>query len=400
MNMRQCSILLIMSVVLFAPHIVSAQDSLPRAHFMYSPSLFDDRDFVYNIMFESSTIAAQPDIMTKYYVVQSGTQTIEFTISDEDGSAEGSTVSAEINFEAGNHYAVISVGAGQAPIVINETVVEEESGLPDGENALTIISTASETSTGDFKVSDNVSPTPQERTVFEYSGYLQSGIGQNGVILQRLDPQTQAVLFSINIPYFPNTDVIVNGDRLMDATTPVAVNYSTSSSAADWLAGISQMENAPFTFDQFINSAVVGGFDAALAECEDYMWFVWTDAAYGHQSVANQTFISGAGASTVVNNSVLEGAIITPWLISPTQTRGGTPLFVGDPLAELEGDTSSSGSVSGNILMTVSTMGNNVQNVIHITDAVPLAETTQNRVDAVNLYPSRTSVNFVLPLGG
>jgi hypothetical protein len=402
MRMKQRFILLIMSVALFAPHLVSAQEAPPRAHFIYSPSLFDDRDFVYNVMFGSTHAPLEPDIMTKYYAMQSGTQTIEFTYPDENDSAEGSTSSTEIVLEAGNHYAVIGIGPDQPPIVVNETAAEAESDLAEGGNVLTIVTsvaTGSGTATNAFKVVDNTSPTPQERVVFEYSGYLQSGIGTNGVVVQHFDPQTQAIIASINIPYFPDTHIIINGDRLVDLITPVVINYSTSLSTADWLAGINQMENPPFTFNQFINSAVAGGFDAALVECEDYMWMVWTDAAFANQSSSNQTFISGAGAGDILNNSVLEGATTTPWFISPTATRGGTPLFFGDPLAELDSATLTEGAVAGNILMTLSTSGNNVQNVIHITDTVPIGEAIETPVRDVMLFPSRTRHNLALPFG-
>ena len=400
MSLKQCFIALILSVFLFAPHIVSAQDDLPRVRFSYSPpSLFDDRDFVYNFLFGSTEVAAVPDYTTMYYALPAGGQTIEFTVADEDDSAEGSSISSEITLEAGNRYTIISVGLDQPAIVINETVAEAESGLAEGENALTIV-TGNGTPTSAFKVLDNLSPTPRERAVFEYSGYMQSGIGENGVVIQRLDPQTQAIISSVNIPYFPNTSVIINGDRLIDTATPLVINYSTSLSTADWLAGINQMANPPFTFNQFINSAVVGGFDAALAECEDYMWLPWTDAAFERQSSANQSFISGAGAGEILNDSVHEGASSTPWLISPTTTRGGTPLFVGDPLAELDSTTATAGSVYGNILMTISTTGNGVQNVIHVTDTVPLGETAQAQVEDLTLFPSRTTLNLVLPIEG
>jgi hypothetical protein len=385
--------------MLFAPHVVSAQDA-PLVRFTVSGTAQIDSDVVYEITFGSSSITAVQDVMTKYYAMQPGAQIVEFASAGEGGS----TTSAEVNFEAGNRYALISTGPDQPVIVVNETVAEEESGLAEGENALTIVTTlaaGNDAAKAAFKILDNATPTPQERVVFEYSGYLQSGIGTNGVVIQRLDPQTQAIMSSVNIPYFPNTSVIVNGDGLADATRPMVVNYSTTLSVADWLAGINQMANPPFTFSEFINSAVTGGFDAALAQCEDYMWFVWTDEAFAGQSSDNQSFISGGGAGVILNNSVLEGAITTPWLISPTATRGGTPLFVGDPLAELDSinATPAAGSVTGNILMTLSTSGNNVQNVIHITDTVPLGETADVRVENYQLFPSRTRLNLVLPLG-
>jgi hypothetical protein len=395
--MKQRFILLILSVMLFAPYIVSAQDA-PLVRFTYSPSLFDDRDFAYNFLFGSNDVSVEPDIMTMYYPLQAGTQSITFTVSAEDNSTEATTTAIEVALEAGNRYSVIHVGADQPPIVINETVAEAESELVEGENTLTIVTTSTTPATT-FRVMDNTSPTPQERMMFEYSFYLQSGIGENGVIVQHLDSQTQAVIASINIPYFPNTDVVINGDRLTDILTPVVINYSTTASTADWLAGVNQMTNAPFTFTAFTNSAVVGGFDAALAQCEDYMWFPWIDAAYASQSSANQSYISGMGAGTILNNSVHEGATTTPWLISPTATREGTPLFVGDPLAELESSTTISGSVYGNILMTVSTTGNNVQNVIHITDSVPVGETADTPVEDITLRSTRTSLNLVLPFG-
>jgi hypothetical protein len=388
---KQCFIVLMLSVALFAPHIVSAQDDIPRVRFSYSPpSLFDDRDFAYNFLFGSSEVAVVPDYTTMYYAVPAGGQTIEFTASDE-----ASSFSTEISLEAGNRYTVISVGADQPVIVVNETVAEAE--LAEVENTLTIVTPSATATT--FKVLDNLSPTPRERVLFEYSGYLQSGIGENGVVIQRLDPQTQAVISSVNIPYFPNTDVLINGERLNDTATPLVINYSTSLSTADWLAGINQMTNPPFTFNEFINSAVVGGFDAALAECADYMWFPWTDGAFAQQSSDNQSFISGAGAAEILNDSVHEGASTTPWLMSPTNTRGGTALFFGAPLAELDSTTPTAGSLSGNILMTISTTGNGVQNVIHITDAVPSGETAQTPVEDLTLYPSRTTLNLVLPFG-
>jgi hypothetical protein len=396
--MKQRFILLILSVMLFAPQIVSAQDA-PLARFTYSPpSLFDDRDFAYNFLFGSNDVSVEPDVMTAYYTLQSGTQTITLTVSDEDNSAEDITASMDVTLDAGNRYSVIYVGADQPPIVINETVAEAESQLAEGENTLTIV-TASATRATTFKVMDNTSPAPRDRAMFEYSYYLQSGIGENGVIVQRLDPQTQAVTASLNIPYFPNTDVLINGDRLMAIVTPVVMNYSTTSSAADWLAGVNQMPNPPFTFTEFTNSAVTGGFDAALAQCEDYMWFAWIDSAFAGQSSAHQPYISGMGAGTILNNSVREGATTTPWLISPTETREGTPLFVSDPLAELDSSTPAGGSVYGNILMTISTTGNNVQNVIHITDAVPVSEVADRPVEDITLQSTRTSLNLVLPFG-
>jgi hypothetical protein len=398
MRMQQRFIVLILFVMLFAPLIVSAQDTAPLARFTYSPpSLFDDKDFAYNFLFGSNEVSVQPDIMTGYYPLQSGTQTITFTVSNDDSTAD-TTTSIEVTLEAGNRYSVIHVGADQPPIVVNETVAEAETELAEGENTLTIVTTSAAAPTP-FKVLDNAAPTPRDRALFTYDSYLQSGIGENGVIVQRLDPQTQAVTASLNIPYLPNTDVIINGDRLLDMATPVVMNYSTTLSTADWLAGVNQMPNPPFTFTEFINSAVVGGFDAALAECPNYMWFAWTDTGFAGQSAANQSYISGMGAGTILNNSVREGATTTPWLISPTETRGGTPLFVGDPLAELESSTTVSGAVYGNILMTISTTGNNVQNVIHITDAVPVSEAATAPVENINLYPSRTSLNLVLPLG-
>jgi hypothetical protein len=354
----------------------------------------DDRDFAYNFLFGSQDVRVEPDIMTAYYTGQSGTQSITLTMSDDDDSTEDITSSMEVTLDAGSRYSVVHVGADQPPVVINET----DSELAEGENTLTIV-TASATPATTFKVLDNASPAPQDRVMFEYSYYLQSGIGENGVIVQRLDPQTQTVTASINIPYFPNTNVLINGDRLMDSVTPVVMNYSTTSSTADWLAGVNQMTNPPFTFTEFTNAAVTGGFDAALAQCEDYMWFAWIDGGFASQSPANQAYISGMGAGTILNNSVREGATTTPWFISPTETRGGTPLFVSDPLAEMERSTLTPGSVYGNILMTISTTGNNVQNVIHITDAVPVSEAADTLVEDITLYPTRTRLNLVLPFG-
>jgi hypothetical protein len=391
MMKKQRFILLIISVIFFVPHIVSAQDDLPLVRFgygHYSTNYYNSSE----IMFSNFETVTEPDMLTKYYAVQSGTHTIEFTPSGENGS----TFSSEIALEAGNRYSVIYMGADQPPVTINETAAESELELAEGENALTIVTSLGSAA---FKVLDNVSASPRDRQIFEYNGYLQSSIGASGVVVQRLDPQTEAIISSINIPYFPNTNILINGDGLNDLTTPVVINYSTSLSAADWLAGINGMENPPFTFNQFINSAVAGGFDAALAQCEDYMWFAWIDSAFDSQSSDNQSFISGVGAGTILNNSVHEGATTTPWFISPTTTRGGTPLFVGDPLAELDNATMTAGVVSGNILMTVSTTGNDVQNVIHITDAIPISDTPQAQVENYNLYPSRTRLNLVLPLG-
>jgi hypothetical protein len=397
MRMKQHFILLILSVLVFAPQLVSAQDA-PLVRFSYSPSLFDDKDFVYNIFFGSNEVSGEPDVMTKYYQVPSGTQTIILTSSDEDTATDDVSTSIEVTLEAGSRYSIIYAGANLLPVIINETLAEAKTERAEGENTLTIVTTSA-TPANTFKVMDNTTPTPQGRTLFEYAYHGQSGIGENGVIVQRFDPQTQAVIASINIPYFPNTDVIINGDRLMDSATPVVLNYSTTLSAADWLAGINQMTNPPFTFREFTHSADTGGFGAALAECKDYMWFTWIDAAFESQPAAHQAHISGRGAGTIVNNSVMEGATTTPWLISPTKTREGTPLFVGDPLAELEGSTSTGGSVYGSILMTVATTGNGVQNVLHITDAVPVSAEAAARVTDINLYPSRTSLNLVLPFG-
>ena len=391
MGMKQRFVLLILSALLLASHVVSAQDKPPFVRFN---SMLDDPAI--NIKLGSSNINAAPGIMTHYYAAQPGTQTIELTTSGEDGPI----TSTEVEFEGGNHYAVILTAADQPPIVINETVAEAESGLAEGENALTIVPSAAGKDKPTFKVLDNLSPTPQERMVYEYDGYLQSAIGKDGVVIQSLDPQTGAVLSSFTIPYFPITDVLVTGGGLVDPSLPVAINYSTTSSVADWLAGMNQMENPPFTFNQFVKSAAAGGFDGALAQCEDYMWLVWPDAAFESQSSANQTYVSGAGAGTILNNSVHEGAITAPWLISPPATRGDTPLIFGDPLAELDNMPLTEGSISGNILMTVSTTGNGVQNVIHVTDTVPLGEAAQTPVHDINLYPSRTSLNLVLPLSG
>lgn len=67
-------LLLILLVMLFTPNGASAQNPTV-VRFSYSPSLFDDRDFAYNLIFGSRDESIEPDIMTKYFPMQSGSHT-------------------------------------------------------------------------------------------------------------------------------------------------------------------------------------------------------------------------------------------------------------------------------------------------------------------------------------
>jgi hypothetical protein len=384
MNKQQRFVLLILSVLHICPYIVSAQDSVPVS-IGYFPldrealvnwfdlpiSVEEEQENINNVLF--------PNWMTRHYPMAAGAHTLQFI-------HEGETpVSYEVTFEAGQTYAVILRDIDQPPVVINQTVAEDAP-LAEGENDLIIVTAANDSSPS-FQILDNTSPTPRERMAYEYVGYLRSGISETGAVIQRLDVGTQEVLVSATIPYLPNTTVILNGDTLIqdDAGNPLmTLNFSTSLSVADWLTAVNQMANPPFTFNQFLNSAEVGGFSAALQQCEDYMWTIWTDAAFEQLSSQNQSFVSGAGAGVVVNNSVLPPATTIPWEISPTATRGGTPLTFNNAFDDAD-LPSESVNLAGVIVMTLSTTGNDVQNVVHITDLVPVGDTGQAPVSGISL---------------
>lgn len=369
---KQRFFLFIVSLLFVAPIIVSAQDAA-LVRFGYFPQgeiqlIASDDWFRFDFDQANANIGdiMFPDLMTRYHLTDVGEQTIEYS---QEG---GVPFSYPIVLEAGYNYSVITVDPNQPPIVINESIAED--GLEEGENPLIIVSDTTDV----FRILDDVSPTPLERTFTSYEGYLQTAASPAGTIIERIDLTSQETLFSLTVPYLPNTTLIINGDSLIpdaDGNVTVIPNYSTSLSVADWLAGIQSIENLPFTVANFLSSAESGGFGAAIQECEDYMWLVWTDAAFDALSSANQSYVSGAGAGNVVNDSVLQPATTSPWLLSPTATRGGVPLTFANPFAGAGIPDETFNGIRGNVLMTLSTTGSGVQNVVHIVDLVPVSET-------------------------
>jgi hypothetical protein len=114
------------------------------------------------------------------------------------------------------------------------------------------------------------------------------------------------------------------------------------------------------------------------------MWFPFTDEAYNALNASQQTYVSGAGAGVVMDNSVLQPATTAPWELSPTNTRGGTPLTIANPFNPGLDLAPAQGAVLANIVMTVATTGNDVQNVIQVITGVPVNE--NNQAPAIHFY--------------
>ncbi len=315
------------------------------------------------------------DLVTKYG--QFAPSELEFTISDAP-SGGGNTSTETVTVEAGNVYTIIKHGINSPAIVINETVLEEESPLGDGENSVTVITRTADGAGGSessfrFTLADNDTPTPLQR--FEFSGYFRAAVGVP-VRLERLDPATGSPIAGIVIPYLPSTNVIINGDAL-GSDLASAAQFSTPLTVLAWLQGINNMANPPFTFNNFINTATTGGFAGALEQCQNYMWNVFTDEAYEALDSAVRDQIVGRNTSLVMDASVLQPATSAPWLLGQTRTRGGTPVTYANPFAASTGSVTAAHStpigVNGDILLTISTTGNAVQNIINLVNVVPFA---------------------------
>ena len=308
---------------------------------------------------------AAADIATAYAPVEPGTQSMELV----SGTDSTPLATDEVTFEPGMMYTVVKAGLDQPAIVINDTASAAALSPNLNVNILTIVSSAPDI-TQRFKIGENGSPLPPDR-ISQQSGYAQIAFTGN-LMLEGIGKSNDTLAF--NVFNLPNTSAIFS-DVEPDTNVPLLVSYSTNMSVADWLEAVNQMTNPPFTFSQFLDSARAGGFAAALTRCEDYMWQVWTDAAFLTLPPDQQSLVSGSGAGTVVNNGVLNPATTAPWAISPTKTRGGTPLDYRSPfLALVEDSAPSPNAVTGNILMTISTTGSGVQNVINVVDQVPVSQ--------------------------
>jgi hypothetical protein len=375
-----------LSVVLLAPLVVSvasAQDlTVNLSGIIRFGSFLDETTEISEVDLQFSNGLEYPELpnntTTGFFALDPGNNGVTF-LNAIDGSE---LANLDFEVEAGNTniYSIIYTG-GDTPItVINETVVAEDAGLAVDENLLTILSRSP---SARFWVYSNESLTPQ-RVVTPYEYFAQSSIGTGGVTVEYTNPETGIVSQAV-IPYFPNTDVIINGDAMANPNAPFVINYSTSSSVAQWLTNTSAMPNTPFAFSNFLNAATVGGFRGALDQCEDYMWFPFTDASFNALNASQQTYVSGAGAGVVMDNSVLQPATTAPWNLSPTTTRGGTPLTISGYIPLPEGDEDvPQGALTANIILTVSTTGNDVQNVIHVVTGAPVNE--NNQAPAIHFY--------------
>jgi hypothetical protein len=321
-----------------------------------------------------------PNVMTPYMPAEAGEQTFSFAPLGEGATEDIIPATETVVIQEGHTYTVVVTSLESPPYIVDETGLDGEAPLAEGENRLIIVTQAATddgAAAASFKIADNTSPTPTDRPMFEYNYYVASTIGTNGVVVERLDPQTQEPTYRLNIPYLPNTNVIINGDwtGVPDEDgegVPLILNLSTDLSVADWLAQVNQMPNPPFTFNHFVETATTGGFYAALQQCENYMWNVWTDAAFGSLTPDQQAAVSsGMGAAAVMDNSVLQPATTTPWAISPTTTRGGTPLIYFNPFVP---EANPEPVAVGNVLLSITTTGNDVQNVINIVDVLPVGD--------------------------
>jgi|GEM_PF-3229683 hypothetical protein len=349
-----------------------------------------------------------PNITTSYAAIPAGDLTIDYAASDASAPLEGAALTDTVTLEGGHQYLVIKTGFDEPVLVIDETQLNEEFPLPEGYNALIVVT---ELATDDGAASSTgaaaahlrlmapvgeffgrlryAAPAAQDLTV-RVSGYFRFGV-QYGDSDTSVPSQRYADEFETNgLNYdevvaasLPNTNMVINGNAAV-AGQFVPINYSTDLPVADWLAQFNRITDAPFTFNQFNNSAATGGFAAALQQCEDYMWNAWTDDAFAALAAALQEYVSGnAGAGTVVNNSVLQPATTTAQNISPTTTRGGIPLNYTAQSAQVSAGGTTlptathSGTpdeVIGNIILSISTTGSGVQNVINVVDSVPVSE--------------------------
>lgn len=309
-----------------------------------------------------------PNITTSYAPVDPGEYTVEYAYSGDTPPASTPILPDTVNLEAGHHYTIIKGDYDRPALVIDRTTLFEEFLLAQGENSLIVVS---ETVVDDESAAENfslTSPTGDPLPIHGYQGYFLGIITQEGATLERRDPQLGSTVDEIKIEGLPSITVVINGDWVPDEEVAPVPNYSTTLNVAEWLAAFNQMTAPPFTFNNFIQTATSGGFLAALNECQDYMWNVFTDAAYEALPAEEQATVT-TNAAVVMDASVLQPATTMPWLISPTATRGGTPLTYANPFATPAAPDPN--AIMGNVILTVSTAGNGVQNVVHIVDNVP-----------------------------
>jgi hypothetical protein len=316
------------------------------------------------------------NIMTAYMPAEVGEQTVTF--APIEGTTEDILPAADtVTIQEGHTYAIVLTGANSTPMIIDETGMDEEIQRAEGDNRLIIVTQAGADT---FRITDFQDDSSDALPLVDMNLNGLVATFNHDLKIEVIDAQTQQPMNSIRVPFLPSTNVILNGDVLLNGEIP-PLNFSTHLSVAELLSRVSQMPNPPFTVNHFLETANSGGFYAALEQCENYMWNVFTDEAFDTLTPEQQSYVRGAGAATVMDSSVLQQATTTPWAISPTTTRGGTPLIYNPPIQVTANTTLTAPEdniVTGNILMTLSTTGNDVQNVIHFTDRVPVGGNAQD----------------------
>jgi hypothetical protein len=394
MNTRRVRWLFLLSLIVFTP-VVSAQITVTGANVRFGN--FSAASPVSVITDDAVRYTGVPrDILTPYLNLPGGEHTVSF---QPDGGPVSSPTTLSV--ADGEVMTVIWSGIDQGITVINETAQDESVTDVAFSKVLAIqnILTPPGTTFSFRDVADgeaapfNEAPRLTTQPVFDEAEYLAAfGDDWRTIEYGRSTLDSPGVEYSFPLHVLPHTDVTFNAD------VPTFVNYATDLSVMEWLTTLNQTVGAPFTFNNFLSVAETGGFSGALVQCENYMWFVWTDVAFNLLPLETQTYVqSAAGAGTVLNNSVLELPSTTPWLNSPTVTRGGTLLRFELPLrASTAVDVLTPTPFPGvalNIALTLTTRGNGVRNVIHVVDNVPASPNERlygislNYRDAINIPP-------------
>jgi hypothetical protein len=211
-----------------------------------------------------------------------------------------------------------------------------------------------------------------------YAAYLQDTNTANGLLnaaVRYESPEGEAVNQEFQFYKLPATNVFFN------AEAPSIISYSTNQTVLTWLQMQNEGTDSPFTFNNFHATATTGGFAAALVDCPDYMWLLWTDEAYDALTAEQQASVS-RDASAVMDRSVLTQSLTAPWLLAPdSTTRGGTPIEFLNPFSTEAVPAAGDDILVGTVNLTLSTTGGGVQNVIQVIDAVPFHQPRSIRLD-------------------
>jgi hypothetical protein len=355
-------------ILLISPCTIHAQDtalirlgyygSLVNAMILISPS--ESYDFG----------SHPPGLLTDYVAVPAGEIQVDFLAAGESVS-----ITETVVIEEGQQYIFVKTGYDDIPLLINETQIRQDLNAAATDSIITIVGRppAIEGYGVRYSTDDPAFSTRFALQRYEgYAAYLQDTSTVNGLVDAAVTYENsggEAIDQEFQFYKLPATNVFFN------AEAPSIISYSTNGSVLDWLQAQNAGVDSPFTFNNFHATATTGGFAAALVDCPDYMWLLWTDIAYDALTPEQQNAVSGRDASSVMDRSVLTQSLTAPWLLAPNSTtRGGTPIEFLNPFSTDAVAAPADDTLVGNVNLTISTTGSGVQNVIQVIDSVPFQE--------------------------